>query len=301
MKKKYLVSCFVLIGLVLFSACGNNNSSNNDFYQVSIVSQNLEYGSVVGNSSQIKSGSTIVIAALANSGFYFDEWSDGIRDNPRTLNVEGNINLIAKFNRGSLIEYDGHRLIVEGGTIGEYDEDTYIIRANNPYSFAYWRLANIDEPLIWTSEFFMSKGMLSKDFHYIPAETLHGYGAYIIKNTNIIELFNNNPNKLFTKAEIDDGAGELFEKHSELTKNTNLESSGYNDSLKTYFYDSTLLFSDPTDYFIILQFYTLQNSEVVLVHPIRLKFAVHKETINGLKFKDGNIYRELTVEFYYAC
>lgn len=60
------------------------------------ISANAIQGTTLGSDSY-ESGSTTSIAAIANSGYTFSQWSDGSTDNPRTLTVTGDIVLTAIF------------------------------------------------------------------------------------------------------------------------------------------------------------------------------------------------------------
>ena len=71
-------------------------------YNVSISAGSngsVSVNSVSGNYSQsVQQGTTLIIEGTGNTGYQFDEWSDGNTDNPRTITVTGNVTLSASFN-----------------------------------------------------------------------------------------------------------------------------------------------------------------------------------------------------------
>jgi len=83
-------------------------ASNTTLYAIWTVSQyTLAYqagphGSIVGNASQTVAhgGSGTAVTAVADAGWFFDVWSDGRTDNPRTdINVEASIAVTARFSQ----------------------------------------------------------------------------------------------------------------------------------------------------------------------------------------------------------
>lgn len=83
-------------------------ASNTTLYAIWTVSQyTLAYqagphGSIVGNASQTVAhgGSGTAVTAVADAGWFFDVWSDGRIDNPRTdINVEASIAVTARFSQ----------------------------------------------------------------------------------------------------------------------------------------------------------------------------------------------------------
>ncbi len=53
-------------------------------------------GSVTG-SGKYSNGTTVELNAIANEGYVFSKWSDGVTDNPRTLTVTADVQLTAEF------------------------------------------------------------------------------------------------------------------------------------------------------------------------------------------------------------
>ena len=77
------------------------------YYNVSISAGSngsVSVNGVTGNYSQsVPSGTVLTIEGTGNTGYNFDEWSDGNTDNPRTITVTGDLTLTAAFE--SAAEY----------------------------------------------------------------------------------------------------------------------------------------------------------------------------------------------------
>lgn len=65
------------------------------------VSANPSEGGTITGAGEYYSGTEVSVQAVANEGYGFDEWSDGISANPRTVVVDKNIELEANFKAGS--------------------------------------------------------------------------------------------------------------------------------------------------------------------------------------------------------
>lgn len=65
-------------------------------YTITVQSQNPTMGTVSGGGN-FAAGSEISIQATPNGGYYFDGWTDGNYENPRTVTVTGNATYVAKF------------------------------------------------------------------------------------------------------------------------------------------------------------------------------------------------------------
>ena len=79
------------------------------YYNVSISAGSngsVSVNGVSGNYSQsVASGTVLTLAATPDTGYDFDEWSDGNTDNPRTLTVTGDITLTGAFEAVALPNY----------------------------------------------------------------------------------------------------------------------------------------------------------------------------------------------------
>ena len=65
-------------------------------YTINVVSANQNMGTTTG-SGTYTAGSTITIAAVPYTGYYFTQWSDGNTQNPRTITVTGDATYVANF------------------------------------------------------------------------------------------------------------------------------------------------------------------------------------------------------------
>ncbi len=66
-------------------------------YMVTISVNNAKYGSVEGSGAYNK-GDTVILVATPNKGYQFNQWSDGVTTNPRTIyNIDKDYTLTAQF------------------------------------------------------------------------------------------------------------------------------------------------------------------------------------------------------------
>ncbi len=70
-------------------------------YRLSVESSNAEQGLVYGGGI-FEYNTQTTIAAFPFAGYHFDQWSDGISDNPRNITVVRDSNLIALFAQGNV-------------------------------------------------------------------------------------------------------------------------------------------------------------------------------------------------------
>ena len=79
------------------------------YYNVNISAGSngtVSVNGVSGDYSQsVPSGTVLTIEGTGNSGYNFDEWSDGNTDNPRTITVTGDLTLTASFESAVLPSY----------------------------------------------------------------------------------------------------------------------------------------------------------------------------------------------------
>ena len=66
------------------------------YFTITTQSNNDTYGIVTGGGSYAN-GSNITLTAIANNGYHFVQWSDGVTDNPRTITVNSNATYYAQF------------------------------------------------------------------------------------------------------------------------------------------------------------------------------------------------------------
>lgn len=83
-----------------YSGAGNNAVINVMKPVRTIYITDSEHGSVEGGGSY-DLGAIATLTAIPDEGYSFESWSDGNTDNPRTITVDGNIELAVKFTPNS--------------------------------------------------------------------------------------------------------------------------------------------------------------------------------------------------------
>ncbi len=104
-----------------------------------------EYGTLLG-SGEYNSGSQVEIEAIADEGYHFVRWSDGVVDAIRTIAVNSDITLVAEFAINVYtVELQADNGVVIGA--GEYEHGTEIVISVTPnegYRFVGWSDGVID-------------------------------------------------------------------------------------------------------------------------------------------------------------
>lgn len=104
-----LTAC--LAAAFVFAGCKKDD--DNDKYSVTLSANNADWGTVAGG-GEFADGTEISIMATSNSGYHFENWSDGDASNPRTLTVTKNIALIAVFAEGAGNQQNGGQSSQQG-------------------------------------------------------------------------------------------------------------------------------------------------------------------------------------------
>ena len=122
-----------------YSGAGNNAMVNVVKPVRTIYITGSEHGSVEGGGSY-DLGAIATLTAIPDEGYSFESWSDGNTDNPRTITVDGNIELSAKFTPNSytlIYMLDGKTFRTETLEFG-----TKIVPIEKPtkegYTFSGW-------------------------------------------------------------------------------------------------------------------------------------------------------------------
>ena len=111
-------------------------------YTVAAVPDNGAHGSVSGAGTYTY-GATATLTASANAGWQFTQWSDGNSDNPRSWNVDADLDVTAQYEQ---IVYHIALEVVGNGSI--FNEST-IEAANYHYGDIVTLSAVVDDPLTW--------------------------------------------------------------------------------------------------------------------------------------------------------
>jgi hypothetical protein len=150
-------------GIVLMVPCGATTAyqSNDQWgvfsnmqewvpYTVEVSSNDTTKGNVIISTYPSCSNNHVcTIEATANSGYHFAHWSDGNPQNPRTLNVDHDILLVAIFYEYIITANSNNESqgIVGGG--GYYCNGDVVNLTATPlagYQFAHWHDGNTDNP-----------------------------------------------------------------------------------------------------------------------------------------------------------
>ena len=102
-------------------------SSVVNVYTISVSAIN---GQVIGG-GEYQYGATIDLTALPNEGYVFDQWSDGVKDNPRTITVTGDAEYTALFT-----STEGFENIYTSEPVQKViiDQKVYILRGEKVYT-----------------------------------------------------------------------------------------------------------------------------------------------------------------------
>ena len=105
-------------------------------------------GAVSGR-GQYEKGTVISIKATPNKGYHFVKWSDGNKENPRTITVTEDINLTAEFaiNQHQVtLKSNGNGSVTGSGTYDYGTKITIKAIANENYHFVRWSDGNTENP-----------------------------------------------------------------------------------------------------------------------------------------------------------
>ena len=96
-------------------------------YTISVSAAN---GQVIGG-GEYQYGATIDLTAIPNEGYVFDQWSDGVTDNPRTITVTGDVEYTALFKSA-----EGFENIYTSEPVQKViiDQKVYILRGDKIYN-----------------------------------------------------------------------------------------------------------------------------------------------------------------------
>lgn len=112
------------------------------YYTITTAASPAEAGTVEGGGTY-EEGATVILAASANSGWQFVQWTDGNADNPRNITVTGDATYTAQFTQINYIinvdavPYEGGN-VTGGGTYHYGDVVTLTATPNEGYDFLQW-------------------------------------------------------------------------------------------------------------------------------------------------------------------
>ena len=95
-------------------------------------------------------GSSVTVTAKPDADYFFAIWSDGSTDNPRTITIDKEITITAKFAKNPLVTIiAGSNGSVNGSTNGRYvpgSRVTITVTPDADYYFTSWSDGNTDNP-----------------------------------------------------------------------------------------------------------------------------------------------------------
>ena len=136
-------------------------------------------GSVSPTSVSFTSGSGITITATPDSGYIFDQWSNGSTENPLTLLLNSNTAISASFievptSTGNYTltvnSQAGGTVSSSGGTYAEGTEITLTAAPNDGYAFVGWSNGVLNESITIVIN---SNTTLTANFDIIPPDTIY--------------------------------------------------------------------------------------------------------------------------------
>ena len=161
---------------------------------------------VTGNySERVQIGTVLTIEGIADTDYGFEQWSDGVSTNPRTITVTGDLNLTANFEAVAYynvsISAGNNGSVSVNGTTGNYSQSVLVGTTltiegtgNNGYAFIDWSDGSFDNPRTVTitgdttlTASFESVALL--DYFYVEDASGINNDLHIYKNTYPSEIF----------------------------------------------------------------------------------------------------------------
>ena len=122
-------------------------------YSLTTMANYAERGTVQGD-TVADYLTEIQLSAIANYGYHFTQWGDGNTDNPRTISLTKNTNLVALFEKNQYTITTTCNAVqgtISGKQEAEYlDEVTLNVLPNVGWHFTQWTDGNTDNPRTFT-------------------------------------------------------------------------------------------------------------------------------------------------------
>lgn len=124
-------------------------------YSLTVISADKSMGTTSPN-GEFDEEEVVLISALPKAGYQFDHWSDGSKENPHAVTINGNLTFTAYFTlltpqytlTTTANPLEG--MAVGGGTFESGVQVTLVAVANAGYHFTQWHDGNTDNPRIVT-------------------------------------------------------------------------------------------------------------------------------------------------------
>ena len=119
-------------------------------HRLTVQVNNSNYGTVTG-SGLYEKGTEATITATPKANYYFTSWSDGVADNPRTVEVNSDTTFTANFAKKPYLTVNtnntSYGTVTGSGYYMPGDEVTITATPNNGYiEFVQWRDGNTENP-----------------------------------------------------------------------------------------------------------------------------------------------------------
>ena len=196
MKKVLLL--FALAAIFMSQGFANNAASmsgaTTEMITVSLSSSDAQMGSVMGG-GEYPAGTPIVITAVANVGYQFLGWSDGVVTNPRTITSEVDVSLTAVFAVASTVLHTVGVYTLNsamGTTVGSgsYHHGCSLTIAAMPnagYAFEQWQDGSLENPrtvqvngdLLYVASFTEA---------VVPADTVTVHDTMVLHDTAFVAV-----------------------------------------------------------------------------------------------------------------
>ncbi len=175
-------------------------------YTITVESEDILMGTVHGGGN-FAEGTSTIISATANEGFYFSGWQDGDMNNPRLINVVEDATYIASFSLTPTPTYtitvyydESQGFVIGAGTYAEGATASLAAIANDGFLFTKWSDDTTDNPKeivvdhdIILAAFFNTNGVDDIDlthFALFPNPATHALHIEGIEGEAEINIYN---------------------------------------------------------------------------------------------------------------
>lgn len=210
MKKVLSVLCMALLaGGMIFTSCTKT-------YTITTATNFDGWGTVTGGGTYAE-GAEVTLKAVPAVGYVFVEWTDGVKENPRTITVTGDALYTAHFRKASRevnvtfknTNWSAGR--VTGEMYNQVTWDVYAEKTADDYPIADICMATTDETIMYNRCNSESGKLTSSNFKWIEyyeeyslqdQETGFEYGDWWAKNVTV-EIYEFDATNLEVNANVD--------------------------------------------------------------------------------------------------
>jgi uncharacterized protein YjiK len=159
-------------------------------YTITVTANPTNGGTVTGGGTY-NHGDQATLSATANTGYTFNGWSDGVTENPRTVDVTGNADYVANFQLNTYTitvtaNPTNGGTVSGGGTYNHGDQATLTATANTGYTFSGWsdgvtentRIVTVTGPAEYVANFQLNSYLISATANPTEGGSVTGGGTY---------------------------------------------------------------------------------------------------------------------------